>query len=457
MSSPSPSKPDSSFFRPDRLLISAAAVLILLPLLLTSSPEYREVGLLAFGAIALLLAGKLPATREIIRNRPFLAVVLLLLLIHAFTFTGGVLHGETALRCASLAVSGLTGVLGVAVLASVLLQPKWRRTAGATALGLTVLLVTASLLGYLVFIAWQVELDTRTVHFDPRRLALIWPTRIFTMPLGQQFWNHTNDAAYLFAAAWAVLLDFLSRRPRFAPAGWVLSLLLAVAVFFTASRSGFLMIAAVLPFLLVFRPLSFSLKTLAMLALAFGLGFAGLEYKIQRISPPPPTGETPKPRDIPGTIHVTGIVNRGSAGRMEGYQKLWEELSGSRIAGRGFASNRLPIAHLMHEHSTYLATLRAGGIPSFLAHLAILAIAFYSAIILARRGCRWPLLFAVAVFTGLLFDRSTVIRLTGFDEFLTHWLAVWIPILRLALPAEDSGIHRNAEEQRSQRESRRFA
>jgi hypothetical protein len=83
----------------------------------------------------------------------------------------------------------------------------------------------------------------------------------------------------------------------------------------------------------------------------------------------------------------------------------------------------------LHEHSSYLATWRAGGWVALAAHLTALGIALQAGLELARRGCRWPLVLAVAVFAGLLFDRSTVFRSNGSDEFLTHWLAVWIPVL----------------------------
>ena len=62
------------------------------------------------------------------------------------------------------------------------------------------MLVVGSLLGFLVFTRWHEELNLLTPHMDPRRLGLVWATRILSGALGGQFWGHTNTAAYLFAA-----------------------------------------------------------------------------------------------------------------------------------------------------------------------------------------------------------------------------------------------------------------
>jgi hypothetical protein len=417
---------------PDQLLLWAAAALVLLPFLLFSTPEYRQTGILLFSIAAIFLGPAVPAVRAIWGDRLMLAILGSLLFIHLFSFIGGIRNDEMALPAGWNGAQGLLGVIGIATLATLLLQPEWRRPAAWLALSLVLLLVAGSLTGFFIFIGWHLELSARNPFFEPGRLALVWPTRMLGMPLGQQFWTHANSAAYLFAAAWVLLVDSLHRRPRHATAGWILATALGIAIFLTASRGGLLMVAAALPFLLAFRPPLFALKTVAVIAASFALGFAGLKIKLEQLTPPPPAGQTPPPQNIPGTVHVSGIVERGSAGRLHSYQVLWEELQGARVFGHGLAATRLPFGSLNHEHSTYLATMRAGGIPSLAAHLFIAAIALWAGLRLARRGCRWPLLLSITIFTGLLFDRSTVIRLGGYDDFITHWLAVWIPVIHQA-------------------------
>jgi len=258
---------------------------------------------------------------------------------------------------------------------------------------------------------------------DTRRLSLVWAPRLLSGGLGRQFWAHANTAAFLFAAAWVVLVDALFRRPKHAMAGWALALLLAVAVFLTASRSAWVMVILALPPLLAFRTWRFALKVGALLALAGILGIAAVNH-----TKPAAGSQTAPPAGLSDTIHLGQLAERGSAGRLAAYQILWNDLAGHRIFGQGLAVTGEPVAHLLHEHSTYMATLRGGGVSALAAHLVLLGCAFRAAIRLSRSGCRWPLLLAVTVFSGLLFDRSTVFKLSGFDEFPVHWLAVWIPL-----------------------------
>jgi hypothetical protein len=307
---------------------------------------------------------------------------------------------------------------------------------------MAVMLVVGSILGFFVFTRWHEELAKHTPHMDPRRLGLVWPTRFLSGDLGKHFWGHTNTAAYLFAAAWVVLVDALYRKPRFAIAGWSLALLLALAVFLTASRSAWVMVILALPPLLAFRGWRFPLQVGAILALAGILGLAGMNYTVERLAKPVASDKIARPEDIPGKIHLSGLIERGSSGRTSAYQSLWTELEGDHLFGQGLAVTRKPVAHLLHEHSSYLATLRGGGLLALAAHLALLGLALFAALQLARNGCRWPLLLAVAVFSGLLFDRSTVFRLTGCDEFPTHWLAVWIPLMMSARSAPLSAVEK---------------
>jgi hypothetical protein len=421
--------------RAERGIAAAAVVFLLLPLLFFSSPEYREAGFLVFGIAALALGGWMPATRTAFADRRVRGVIACLLVAEAASFAGGLRHGESAGQVLKLALAGLAGVLGTGVLVLLLLQPRWRARGAGVALALAVMLLTASLAGYFVSYAWHLELSEQSPHFNPERISVVWPTRMLAGWMGQQFWDHTNTAAYLFAVAWAVLVERLLHRPRFEKAGWILALLLGIAIFLTASRSGWLMIALVLPCLLAGRGGRALIQVVAVLALAVGLGAAGLNLKLHLVAPPPAAVTDRAAPDLVDSFHVRGMVGRGSSGRLDAYRILWEELEGDRLLGHGLAVNRSPVGIQLHEHSSYLATWRAGGWVALAAHLVVLGIALLSALDLARRGCRWPLLLAVAVFSGLLFDRSTVFRSNGSDEFLTHWLAVWIPVLARLVPA----------------------
>jgi hypothetical protein len=91
-----------------------------------------------------------------------------------------------------------------------------------------------------------------------------------------------------------------------------------------------------------------------------------------------------------------------------------------------------PVAHLWHEHSIFLATLRTGGMVALAAHLVIIAISFIAAWNLCRKGLRWPLLLWVLMMASHLFDRSNVFNVGGGYEFIFHWLAVLSPLLTVS-------------------------
>lgn len=415
-------------FTAEQMIVGAAVLGLLMPWLFISSPHSRELAALAFGIAAGCLAWSVPGLKAAARDRPVLWVAACLLAVHAASLTGGLLHGEPAGKALVAGLSGITGVLGLGVLVWVLLLPRWRPWAWRAFIAVTVVLVVGSLLGFLVFTRWHEDLSKLTPHMDPRRLGLVWGTRFLSGDLGRQFWSHTNIAAYLFASAWVVLVDALFRRPGHAWAGWILALLLVVAVFLTASRSAWVMVLLTLPPLLVFRGWRFPLQVGALLALAVILGLAAVNHTAERLAKPITNGQTASPGDPAEDIHLGSLIERGSTGRLSAYRILWKDLEGDRLFGQGLAVTREPVAYLLHEHSTYLATLRGGGAFALAAHLLLMVCAFGAALRLARGGCRWPLLLATAVFSGLLFDRSTVFRLTGCDEFPTHWLAVWIPL-----------------------------
>jgi O-Antigen ligase len=421
-------------FSKESAVAAAAALLLLLPWLFFSSPEYRAAGVLGFSILSLFAGWKIPAVVKARDDQKIRGVLLCLLVAYLASIAGGVIHGESPARALLLAISGAAGVLGAGVFAVVLLQPPWRNAVVRVAAIVTVMLVVASLLGFFVFFDWHVALGAKSPHADPQRIALVWPTRLFAASMGQEFWDHTNTAGYWFALAWVVTVEAAICRPRRAWAGWLLALVLGVAIFLTASRSAWVMVALGLPVLLVFRGWRTLTVTVALLAVSVGMGAAGLSYKLQRLEPLGDRDKASASADLMETQHVSGMVDRGSSGRLVAYQWLWDDLAGERLLGQGLAVTRGPMHRQLHEHSTYLATFRGGGFVALGAHLVILGIAGLAALKLARRGCRWPLVFAVAVFGGLLFDRSTVFRLTGFDEFPTHWLAVWIPLAMLLQP-----------------------
>ncbi len=419
----SPTQPNRRF-EAETTLVAAGVLLLLVPWLFVSSPDYREATLLVFGIVAVCLARLIPDLRAVIGERIVRWVIACIIAAHAASLIGGLHHGETIGVALFDFIAGICGILGTGALIWVLLRPRWRPWAWWTFIALTVVLVVGSLLGFFVFNQWQEDLTAGTPHMDIRRLSLVWAPRLLSGELGRQFWAHANTAAFLFAVAWVVLVDALFRRPKHAMAGWTFALLLAVAIFLTASRSAWVMVLLALPPLLAFRPWRYALKVGSLLAISGLLGIAVVNQRAK----PDTVSQTAQPADPSSTIHLGGLAGRGSAGRLSAYQILWDDLEGHRLFGKGLAVNREPVAHLLHEHSTYLATLRGGGMLALAAHLVLIGCAFRAAILLSRSGCRWPLLLAITVFSGLLFDRSTVFKLSGFDEFPVHWLAVWIPL-----------------------------
>ena len=422
-------RPDESPAPPIRLIsaesvvVGMAGLLVLGPWLFVSSPQYREAGLLGFGLMAACVGWFIPDLRRAACD-PFVRwVVTCLFVAQAASMTGGLRHGAPLANVLAHGFSGTIGALGLGVLTWVLLEPSWRPWVRRTILAVTILLATGSLVGHFVFTQWQEDLSKLSPYMDPRRLALVWPTRLVAGDLGRQYWAHANTAAFLFATAWVLVVEALFPKPRFAWIGWLLALILGAAVFLTASRSAWLMVLLTLPLLLVWRGWRFSIQVGVLLATAVFLGIAGLNWKGGAAG-----SRITAPAEVPEEIHLGGLIDRGSAGRSSGYHYLWDQLEGDRLFGHGLAVTRTPMIHLLHEHSTYLATLRGGGITALVAQLVLMGGAVMAALRLARTGCRWPLILTVVVFSGLLFDRSTVFRLTGFEEFPAFWFTVWIPL-----------------------------
>lgn len=407
-------------------------VLVVGSALLWSSPEYRAGHLLAAGVAAAFHARSLLAPVVCGMGRGGMIFGGGLILVHAASWLGGVLHGEGVLITTARGLAGLLGVLGLAVCAVVLLQPRWRRFGKWTALGVLLLLVAGSYAGFFIGLGGFGAVGKYSFQFDQLRMALIWPTRMLTAPLGQIPWDHTNYAAFYFALALALVLEFLGGGGK-GRGWWCLGALLGAAVFLTASRSGWLMLVVAVPLVLVGRKPRFALKTLGLLALCIGLGYACLKLKLMQS--PPAAQQT----SVVMATHGSELVKRGNSGRFEIYQLVWRELDGGRLCGRGLAAVGGPVGPLEHEHSVYMATLRGGGLIGLAGHLAVIGSAAWAALGLMRRGLRWPAVLLATVLSGLLFDRSTVIGISGNYEFIAHWVAVVVPLLLAASWREGTG------------------
>jgi len=247
---------------------------------------------------------------------------------------------------------------------------------------------------------------------------------LLTVSFGQIGWDQTNFAGYYFALSFALILESLAAGVggrRWLRWGWCG--LLCAGVYLTASRGGGLMVALALPFILIGRPPRFAAATLVTMAVAIGCGYGGLMAKIAML----PTEPAKRPPTT--ALHGSDYVKRASSGRTSVYWQIWQDLEGSRCCGMGLAATGEPVLYLNQEHSSYMATLRGGGLLALAGHALVLAAAAWSAWLLLRRGLRWPAVLLVAALGGLLFDRSTVIGLTGNYEFLSHWVAVLIPLL----------------------------
>ena len=432
--------------------------------LLWSSPEYRQRHLLVASVVALWYGKAIlwPRVRGV--GWPGILFVTGLAVVQAGSWLGGVRHGETPVAASGLALQGLLGVFGLAIFCVIFMEPRWRRVEKWTVLGVLTLLLAGSFIGYFGFIERYIPMGGHADHFSTLRMALIWPTRMLTSSLGQIAWDHTNYAAYCFALAFILMLESLADQPTARRwYGWLLSGFLCAGVFLTGSRGGWMMIALALPLILIGRSPWFTLKTLGLMAVALGGGFAGLKVKIAMLPPPvtltptpvpvPPPVPVPVPVPVPTpppvpppvpvppvipppiptvAVHSTALVERGSSGRTDAYRFLWQELEGTRLVGKGLAATGQPAGPLIHEHSSFMATLRGGGLVGLGGHALLLASAAWAAFCLLRRGQRWPAVLLVAAVSGLLFDRSSVIALTGNYEFVTHWVAVLIPLLLLS-------------------------
>jgi hypothetical protein len=319
------------------------------------------------------------------------------------------------------------------------------------------MVLAASLIGYVARFEEIIPLGGDAFWFDPTRLAAWWPSRLLTACHGQIAWENANYAAYYFGLAMALALEPLAggtARRRWWR--WMLVGLLAAALFLTASRMGALMVVLALPVVLAGRSPRFALRLALVAGVGALCGYLLLTSKVRTLAQeaqarataeaaqraaatsaakpadkPPASAQPPAPPEkIPTKeIHTTRYFERASSGRTKIYRTLWDEGRDARWCGLGLAAAGRDILHLNHEHSSYMATLRGGGLLGVAGHVMVLLAAAWSAWLLLRRGLRWPAVLVLAGLGGLLFDRSTVWALTGNYEFPAHWLAVWVPLL----------------------------
>lgn len=422
-----------------RALLWAFLALWVLPPLFFSSSEYVLWARL-LGALLVL-----PLTKEALPQgwngldvRWKLAITGLLV-AHLASGVGGWRHGDEASTILKLAAGGLLGVFGLCVGLALLLTERWK--AVLKIIGWLVLLppLIVSLIGYFVPIERYLEMGPPTLFYEPIRLCLLWPTRIAMAGMGQLGWEHANHASLIFAVAWVAIIESLaSAGGKWRQARWLVAGALLAAIFLTGSRNGFLIIAAAIPFLVFKRPFRFSGKIVLLLLASITAGYFLLEIKEAKIAAataaPPPAVETGAPPPPPPAysapdLHTKGLLERGSAGRLDGYRRLWIDLEGYHWTGKGLEVTGSWVNHLNHEHSSYLATFRGGGFVALAGHFLVLTASGFAALSLFRKGCRWPLVILVAVLAGLLVDHTSVIRLGGRHEFLLHWVAVLLPLI----------------------------
>ena len=409
-----------------------AALLLLAPQLLFSSQEYRLCCLLAACLAAVCLSHRTLGAQLQKSGWPGRVLLAGLLIAHSASWLGGVQHGESWWLATVRALAGFTGVIGLVVFINLLLEPRWVHPLKKTVIALLVMLLTGSFAGYFLCFERFISMGEFAKYFNETRMMLIWPTRLLTMQMGQIFWEHTNYAAFYFALALLMILEFLANGGK-GRSWWWLCGLLATGVYLTASRGGWLMVAVALPLVLVRRGIPFSLKTIGLLGAAIACGFVCLKIKVA-IYPP----SDRQAGDLIAT-HGSALVERGSAGRIGGYKSLWHELEKSRLFGQGLAACGKKMDGHEHEHSIFLATVRGGGLIGLAGHFMVIGSAVWAAFALLRRGLRWPAVLLATVLSGLLFDRSTVFSITGNYEFIAHWVAVLLPLILLSRPQSSQG------------------
>jgi|GEM_PF-2034370 len=410
-------------------IIAISFALLVLPFIFFSSTSWIAWPRLAGLVLALALARKafpqgLPANLK--------AMASVLAVIFASAWTGGLLNGELPENETFMAVEGMLAIGGFGVLTMAILSSGWSTVVLRTLTTIAVVLLVCSLAGYFLPIQRMVTMGPLT-YFDPTRLVLIWPTKMAMSWAGQIGWGHANHAGLLFGVSFILTLEHLaSSATRRRTAWWLLALGFGAALFLTGSRGALLMIVSCLPVILFRRGWAWGARCAALCVAAFALGVGTLQLKEHLMIREAPVSESSPSPQPPPDYHLEGLVKRGSAGRMGAYATLQGELDGSLWFGRGLSQNNRPLSHLLNEHSSYLATLRGGGIIASAGHIILLAIAATAAFRLFLRGTRWPLLLLAAVTTAILFDRGSVFLVNASYEFPFHWAAVLLPVLMAA-------------------------
>jgi hypothetical protein len=422
----------------ERWMLVAGLLLVLGPPMLFSSPWHRRTGLLMMGAVALVAMWPWLRTLRTGWSHGVWVVLGGMVAAHAASFVGALHEGAAVTGALVEALKGLAGVATVGLLAVFWLDPRRRPLAGKILLGAMLLLLLATLAGFFFSIEKHISLGGYPQYYDPLRVALIWPLRLLTLWRGQLIWEHTNIAGFFFGIGFVALAARLAQARAAARWMWLLAAACLVVVFLSGSRSAWLMVVCGTALLLFRLPWRSTARIGLLIAISVAVGFASLQGKARMT-------RLDEER-VARSGHVAGLVTRGSAGRLDGYSALWDELDGRRWFGRGLAETNKPTAQLMHEHSIYMASLRGGGLLALGAHLLILAMAGFQALVLYRRGIRWPAAVLGAVLSGLLFDRVSVFKLTGHHEFIIHWTAVLTPfVLTRRVPAADDRVPEAAE------------
>ncbi len=407
------------------LLVCTVAILVVGSALLWSSPEFRTGHLLLASLAATWFAPRLLGPLLPGIGWGGVAFGCGLLLVHVASWTGGLAQGDPGWLVSARTLAGVLGVSGLAVFSVVLLAPRWRGFVKWSAWVVLGLMLAGSYVIFFIGIEHIGKPVKYAFQFVDLRMGLVWPTRLLTQAIGQIAWEHANCGAFYFGLALAMVLEYLGSGRK--GLGWrCLVILLGGAVFLTASRGGWLMVLMAVPLILVGRKPRFALETIVLLALAVCFGFACLKTK-QALTPP-----VDGSRPVTTATHSSGLVNRADAGRLLVYQMVWHEIENNRLCGKGLGAVNKPVGQLEHEHSVFIASLRGGGLVGLFGHLLVIGSASWAALRLMRRGLRWPMVLLATTLSGLMFDRSTAIGISGHYEFIVHWVALSLPLILLA-------------------------
>lgn len=396
----------------EKLRLRAAGIFCFVALLggqlLFSSPEIREK--IWFGGFLVLgLAGPTRLWRG-------MSCWEVLGLTFAFggLLLGTLMNEESGWGDYGRILAGLFGVLALRGLVIWLrADEKARRGVFVVGGSWLLILLGVSLLAYLAQIEVVLFGDDWPPYFDRFRIALIWPGRILTGFWGQIAWENTVYAGMYFAGGFVLLWEWGLREKGARRLTWmgVLCLLVA-AVYLTDSRTAWLIFGVGSVVSLLGRGLGDWGRWLGVffLGLVMGWGFLELKGELSGVE----------------SSHHGGLLERGSAGRLDGYRELAEGV-GNFWIGDGQAAVGQAVGALLHEHSTLMASFRGGGILSCLGLGWLLGLAAWRAFVAwLVSGRREALLLLAVVGGAFLFDRSGVLGFSSFIEYPAVWTAVWV-------------------------------